>query len=57
MPATPGNEGIGEIIDIGAEVTNLCVGDKVIPNGSNLGTWRTHAIYKSEDLLKVLLLL
>ncbi|XP_046812913.1 enoyl-[acyl-carrier-protein] reductase, mitochondrial-like isoform X1 [Vespa crabro] len=53
LPAIPGNEGIGEIVDVGTEVTNLCIGDRVIPNASNLGTWRTHAIYKSEDLLKI----
>ncbi|KAK2577489.1 hypothetical protein KPH14_003586 [Odynerus spinipes] len=53
LPATPGNEGVGEIIEVGGQVTNLCVGDKVVPNGTNLGTWRTHAIYEPEDLLKI----
>lgn len=53
LPAIPGNEGVGEIVEIGSQVTNLCVGDRVVPNGSNLGTWRTHAIYKPEDLLKI----
>ncbi|KAI4496689.1 hypothetical protein M0804_000499 [Polistes exclamans] len=53
LPAVPGNEGVGEIIDVGSKVTNLCVGDMVIPNYSNLGTWRTDAIYESKDLLKI----
>lgn len=53
LPAIPGNEGVGEIVEVGCNVTNFCVGDRVIPNGSNLGTWRTHAIYKPEDLLKI----
>ncbi|XP_034179990.1 enoyl-[acyl-carrier-protein] reductase, mitochondrial [Osmia lignaria lignaria] len=53
LPAIPGNEGVGEIIAIGSDVKGLNVGDKVIPNGVNLGTWRTHANYKSEELLKV----
>lgn len=53
LPAIPGNEGVGEVIAIGPNVKHLNVGDRVIPNGVNLGTWRTHANYKSEELMKV----
>ncbi|XP_076234019.1 enoyl-[acyl-carrier-protein] reductase, mitochondrial [Calliopsis andreniformis] len=53
LPAIPGNEGVGEVIAIGSNVKTLSVGDRVVPNNSNLGTWRTHAIYNSEELLKI----
>ncbi|XP_076651337.1 enoyl-[acyl-carrier-protein] reductase, mitochondrial [Halictus rubicundus] len=53
LPATPGNEGVGEVIAVGSGVKNLFVGDKIIPNGTNLGTWRTHATYNSEDVMKI----
>ncbi|OAD57160.1 putative trans-2-enoyl-CoA reductase, mitochondrial [Eufriesea mexicana] len=53
LPAVPGNEGVGEVIAIGSNIKHLNVGDRVIPNGSHLGTWRTHANYTSEELMKV----
>ena len=53
LPAVPGNEGVGEVIAVGTGVQNLKVGDRVVPNASNLGTWRTEGNYKSEDLMKV----
>ncbi|KZC05560.1 putative trans-2-enoyl-CoA reductase, mitochondrial [Dufourea novaeangliae] len=53
LPAIPGNEGVGEVIAIGSNVKNLTVGDRVIPNGTNLGTWRTHANYNSDELMKI----
>lgn len=53
LPAIPGNEGVGEVIAIGSNVKHLSVGDRVIPNGTNLGTWRTYANYTSEELMKV----
>lgn len=54
LPATPGNEGIGEIVEVGPNTQGLCVGDRVVPNGVNKGTWRTHAVYKVEDMYKVI---
>lgn len=53
LPAIPGNEGVGEVIAVGSDVKNLNIGDKVIPNITNLGTWRTYATYNSEELMKV----
>ncbi|CAL7948641.1 unnamed protein product [Xylocopa violacea] len=53
LPAIPGNEGVGEVIAIGSNVKHLSIGDRVVPNGVNLGTWRTHANYSSEELLKI----
>lgn len=53
LPAIPGNEGVGEVIAIGSNVKNLNIGDRVVPNRVNLGTWRTHANYSSNLLMKV----
>lgn len=53
LPAIAGNEGVGEILEVGSEVKSLQIGDKVVPNSMQSGTWRTNAIYESRDLLKV----
>ncbi|XP_044758881.1 enoyl-[acyl-carrier-protein] reductase, mitochondrial [Coccinella septempunctata] len=53
FPAVAGNEGVGEIVSIGPNVTELKVGDRVIPLQSGLGTWRTHMSLSKEDVLKI----
>lgn len=53
LPAVPGNEGVGEIIQTGAEVKDLTVGDRVVPLLSGLGTWRTHAKIPAQNALSV----
>lgn len=53
LPAIAGNEGVGEIIAIGSNVKDFCVGDRVVPNGPNFGTWRTQANYNSENVMKI----
>uniref|UniRef100_A0A1B6DLD6 Enoyl-[acyl-carrier-protein] reductase, mitochondrial n=1 Tax=Clastoptera arizonana TaxID=38151 RepID=A0A1B6DLD6_9HEMI len=53
LPAVPGSEGIGEVVAVGPNVKHLNAGDKVIPNVEAAGTWRSHALYKEEHLLKV----
>lgn len=50
LPATPGNEGVGTVIETGSGVDNVAKGDLVmLPMGS--GTWRSHMIAKAEGLL------
>ena len=52
LPATPGFEGAGVVVDLGAKVTNVAVGDLVIlPH--NVGTWREAVVVKAEDLVAV----
>ena len=52
LPATPGFEGAGVVAEIGANVTNVGVGDLVIlPH--NIGTWRDAIAVKAEDLVVV----
>lgn len=53
MPFIPGNEGVAEVLECGKNVKHLQAGDRVIPFVSLLGTWRTHAIFKGENLYKV----
>ena len=54
LPGTPGHEGVGKIIQVGGNVKNLAVGDLVIPNSDNFGTWRTHNVVKADILYKVI---
>ena len=52
LPATPGMEGAGFIIEVGSAVRNLEVGALVIlPHG--LGTWREACVVAAEKLVAV----
>ena len=52
LPATPGFEGAGVVIDIGASVTNIGPGALVIlPH--NIGTWRDVVAVKADELVVV----
>lgn len=53
LPAVGGNEGLGEVIDVGDAVRDIQPGDHVIPATAGCGTWRTHAIMFREQLRKV----
>ncbi len=51
-PKVAGKAGIGEICEIGSEVTNIKVGMRVqMP--SDLGTWRTHAVTNYRNLIPI----
>jgi len=52
LPATPGFEGAGVIVDLGPEVTNVAIGALVIlPH--NIGTWREAVSVKADELIAV----
>jgi mitochondrial enoyl-[acyl-carrier protein] reductase / trans-2-enoyl-CoA reductase len=52
LPATPGFEGAGVIVDIGTSVTTISTGALVIlPH--NVGTWREAVAVKASDLIAV----
>jgi mitochondrial enoyl-[acyl-carrier protein] reductase / trans-2-enoyl-CoA reductase len=52
LPATPGFEGAGVVIDVGANVTNVTTGALVIlPH--NVGTWREAVAVKADELVVV----
>ncbi|KAJ3150989.1 hypothetical protein HDU86_006245 [Geranomyces michiganensis] len=51
--AVAGNEGVARVVAVGREVQDLSVGDWVLPLASGSGTWRTHAQYTRDDLLRI----
>src|SRR5881227_2100107 len=52
LPATPGFEGAGVVVDLGANVTNVVAGALVIlPH--NVGTWREAVAVKADELVVV----
>src|SRR5215831_5741580 len=52
LPATPGFEGAGIVVDVGANVKNLANGALVIlPH--NVGTWRNAVAVKADELVVV----
>lgn len=49
LPGVPGVEGVGVVEEVGAEVTTLCAGDRVLlPHG--LGTWREACYVAAKSL-------
>jgi len=53
LPAVGGNEGTGEVLEVGSGVQGLNVGDRVITMKPGLGTWRTHGVFNAADLQSV----
>lgn len=53
LPAIPGNEGVAKIVKLGPDVSQFSEGDHVIPITTNSGTWRSHLILSTENILKV----
>ncbi|MBN3290832.1 MECR protein, partial [Polypterus senegalus] len=53
LPAVGGNEGVGQVLEVGGHVTSLRPGDWVIPRDAELGTWRKELVLKEHALLQV----
>ena len=51
--AVAGNEGVGEVINIGSGVKSLQKGDWVIMRSTGMGTWRTHMAIDESKLFKI----
>ncbi|MCP9265168.1 Alcohol dehydrogenase GroES and Alcohol dehydrogenase domain containing protein [Dirofilaria immitis] len=54
LPAVGGNEGFGEVEEVGNQVTTFHIGDWVVPGSSGVGSWRTVGKHRERDLLKSL---
>src|SRR5712675_914997 len=52
VPAVPGFEGAGVVVDVGANVSTIAEGALVIPP-HNIGTWREALAVKASELVGV----
>ena len=53
LPAVGGNEGVGEVMQVGKAVTELQAGDWVVPAAAGWGTWRMVAVCPSTEVMKI----
>ena len=53
LPSSLGLEASGIIKEIGPNVSNFSIGDKIAYSAVPLGAYSTHRIYKSKNLVKV----
>ncbi|XP_077343017.1 enoyl-[acyl-carrier-protein] reductase, mitochondrial-like isoform X1 [Lithobates pipiens] len=53
LPAVGGNEGVGEVIQVGHEVNSIKPGQWVVPIDCGFGTWRTEAVCKANEVIPV----
>ncbi|KAJ5479654.1 hypothetical protein N7530_005163 [Penicillium desertorum] len=51
--AVPGSDGAARIVQVGSAVSNLAVDDLVILRTHCKGTWRTHAVFGEDDLIRI----
>ena len=53
VPFVAGSDGIATVQKVGPGVRNLSEGDWVIPAKAGLGTWRSLAVWKEKDTIKL----
>ncbi|KAJ6793648.1 putative alcohol dehydrogenase superfamily protein isoform X2 [Iris pallida] len=53
VPAIGGYEGVGEVHALGSAVSNLAVGDWVIPSPPSSGLWQTYVVKEQSVWLKI----
>jgi trans-2-enoyl-CoA reductase len=53
LPAVGGNEGVAEVVEAGAQVSDLQKGDWVLPAAPGFGTWRTLAVAPAASFIRV----
>ncbi|GFR88421.1 enoyl-[acyl-carrier-protein] reductase, mitochondrial [Elysia marginata] len=53
LPAVMGNEGVGEIVEVGSDVKGLSPGDWVIPADTAFGTWQTMKVIEDTEVIKL----
>ncbi|EFN52133.1 hypothetical protein CHLNCDRAFT_27061 [Chlorella variabilis] len=52
-PFVAGHDGVGVVVKVGPGVKGLAENDWVVPMKPNLGTWRSLAVAKEKDLLRL----
>ncbi|XP_038057691.1 enoyl-[acyl-carrier-protein] reductase, mitochondrial-like [Patiria miniata] len=53
LPCVGGFEGVGEVTEVGGQVTEVKPGDRVIPAVGTLGTWRSHLVCPVNHVMSV----
>eukprot|EP01122_Echinamoeba_exundans_P010600 TRINITY_DN39_c1_g1_i1.p1 TRINITY_DN39_c1_g1~~TRINITY_DN39_c1_g1_i1.p1 ORF type:complete len:359 (-),score=92.15 TRINITY_DN39_c1_g1_i1:105-1181(-) len=53
LPATGGNEGLAQVVEVGSDVKGIKINDLVLPSKPGLGTWTSHALLSETDLIKL----
>lgn len=54
LPAVPGNEGVGKVVELGSKVTHLSKGDRVfIPFRSGIGAWREELTFSAQNVFPI----
>ena len=53
FPYIAGSDGVATVVKVGAGVKSLNEGDWVFPYAGDLGTWRSLAVWKEKDLIKI----
>lgn len=50
LPTVPGEEGVGDVVEVGCRVGTLKRRDRVVVTSRMLGTWRYYGIYDERDV-------
>ncbi|XP_047535291.1 enoyl-[acyl-carrier-protein] reductase, mitochondrial [Vanessa atalanta] len=50
LPCVPGDEGVGEVVEIGNKVCTVDPGERVVLTSRGLGTWQYYGIYHERDI-------
>ena len=53
FPFVAGSDGVATVVKVGAGVKSLNEGDWVLPYKAEMGTWRSLAVWKEKDLIKL----
>ena len=52
-PFVGGNDGLGVVVKVGPGVKNLSDNDWVVPYKPGMGTWRSLAVWREKDVMKI----
>ena len=53
FPFVAGSDGVATVVKVGAGVKSLNEGDWVVPFAADAGTWRSLAVWKEKDVIKI----
>ncbi|CAH1639139.1 unnamed protein product [Spodoptera littoralis] len=53
LPSVPGDEGVGEVVEVGKHVCRVKFGDRVVLSSRLLGSWRYYGVYNERDVHQI----